>query len=170
MACLPGDTKAIPVNAPLIGAAMAGFNVAHLGGHGLWPAGPVIGGVLPPLWHQGRKGQPMPRISRGGNHKKADPVAIPARAPARMRQQREGKPKPPAWRPLDVSGGAAPAPRSVLGERPSDRLCYLSNRSNARPRAALHSLASSVPSLSRSAALKRDLHCCFNELTVVWLR
>jgi hypothetical protein len=30
--------------------------VAHLGGHGLWPLGPVVGVVLPPLWHQGHKG------------------------------------------------------------------------------------------------------------------
>ena len=37
------------------------------------------------------------------------------------------------------------------------RLCsaYCSDRSNARPRVALNSLASSVPSLSRSTALKR---------------
>src|SRR5258707_12947930 len=27
--------------------------MAHLGSHGLWRLGPVLGVVLPPLWHQG---------------------------------------------------------------------------------------------------------------------
>jgi hypothetical protein len=33
--------------------------LAHLGGHGLWPVGPVLGVVLPRLWHGGHKGQAM---------------------------------------------------------------------------------------------------------------
>jgi hypothetical protein len=49
--------------------------LAHLGGHGLWPVGPVIGVVLPPMWHRGHKGQAMPGISRGEQKKIL--VAIP---------------------------------------------------------------------------------------------
>jgi hypothetical protein len=41
---------------------------------------PVIGVVLPPLWHQGHKGQFMLRISRGG-----DPVATPQKRPGTAR-------------------------------------------------------------------------------------
>jgi hypothetical protein len=52
--------------------------MAHLGGRGLWPVGPVIGVVLPPLWHRGHKGQAIHGILRGGAE--GDPVAI-ARTP-----------------------------------------------------------------------------------------
>ena len=34
--------------------------LAHLGGHDLWPVGPVVGVVLPPLWHQGHKARLAP--------------------------------------------------------------------------------------------------------------
>jgi hypothetical protein len=36
------------------------------GGRPSWR--PVIGVVLPPLWHQGHKGQPMPRTAARGNY------------------------------------------------------------------------------------------------------
>jgi len=41
-------------------------SLAHLGSHGLWAVVQVIGVELPPLWHQGHKGQPMPRTAAGG--------------------------------------------------------------------------------------------------------
>src|ERR1700729_2609355 len=41
--------------------------MAHLGGHGLWPVGPVIGVVLPPLWHRGHKGCRYVAASEAGD-------------------------------------------------------------------------------------------------------
>jgi hypothetical protein len=39
--------------------------MAHLGIQPVRSWGPVVGVVLPPLWHQGHKGQPMPRTAAG---------------------------------------------------------------------------------------------------------
>ena len=50
--------------------------VAHLGDGGRPSWRPVIGVVLPPLWHQGHKGQSMPRTSRGGQLPRVPPEVL----------------------------------------------------------------------------------------------
>jgi hypothetical protein len=73
--------------------------MAHLGDGGRPSWRPVIGVVLPPLWHQGHKGQPMPRTP-GPRQRPQAPVAAPtgsARGPEAYPWGGLGRSAPARW-------------------------------------------------------------------------
>ena len=67
--------------------------MAHLGGHGVWPLGPVVGVVLPPPWHRGHRASQLagidgveggPEMLMQNRHVATRPAQVVARSPRQL--------------------------------------------------------------------------------------